>query len=445
MPRTYLRVLLTFKTTKSVARLIQPLQCALNDTAQQIPWLNGRVVTTESAAMKPSLELRWHSEDGSPTLHDLGSIPMSYDSAAADGMIPNALPAGIWPLQDVDNVAFLKDGAQAFSTGIFRFGDGQGVGLTICIHHNVTDAQGFTDLVRLWVSNLTGSGLRFSSDSRLDRLSKVLTSELTVANDQSLEALFARHAEYSQLPPSLPSEFPSCTSKLFAIPAAQAEASKKLLRNYTTKIHTTNTIICALIWSTITRIRNQRQPPASGNTRLAMAVNGRRCLGEDFSSPTNPYIGNIVLYSLAKLSKQDLNITQQESIQNFARICDTIAASNSRDKINCRHIAETYSLITRVKDYQSIFIGWDPLAGHDLTITSWADVGLYDIDFGPELGKPSFIRIPGAQADGVCIILPRKRLNRDDADKDIVEVLLMLRKDDMETLEKDSIWKGITS
>lgn len=90
----------------------------------------------------------------------------------------------------------------------------------------------------------------------------------------------------------------------------------------------------------------------------------------------------------------------------LARICEAITESHSTAWINPRHIAEVYHL---VDGYKPIFVDRDPFGSTDFTITSWADLDFYGIDFGARLGRPEFVRIPYMEASGVGLVLPRKR------------------------------------
>jgi hypothetical protein len=96
----------------------------------------------------------------------------------------------------------------------------------------------------------------------------------------------------------------------------------------------------------------------------------------------------------------------------------------------------------RVDDPRSLFVGWDLFGSRDVTITSWADMDLYNVDFGEGMGKPELLRLPYTDsADGVAIVLPRKR----GVEREMIEVVIMLRRDHMEELEKDSMWNTLLS
>ncbi|KAH8672395.1 hypothetical protein BGZ61DRAFT_428239 [Ilyonectria robusta] len=412
MPRTYIGALLTFSTTEPISSISPNFQRGLDGLLKQLPWLSGQVFpTTPAAGEAPGLEIRWDVNAPAPTIVDKGSIKEAFETLSAQGMPPSAIPADVWPVPAMIDEDLFAKGAPVFGASLFRFADNRGVGLCISIHHNTVDAAGFTEIVRLWAQSIAGS---VSSSSilglgRISQLSGALSSDLSAVSSQSIDSLFASHPD-------------KCMPKA----------------------PTTNTVVSALVWSAITRARLQRNPGLADETsRLAMAVNGRRRIGEEFSSPETPYIANNILYSLAKLSVEDLKASGGDNAEQLSKLCDIIAQSQSSTLVNSRHIAEVYSMANGMEDYRTMFVGWDLFGSRDLTITSWADLDLYEMSFGSELGSPDFIRPPYSEADGVGMVLPRKKVVAGaGASDEVVEVMVMLRRDDMEVLEKHGMWKA---
>lgn len=104
-------------------------------------------------------------------------------------------------------------------------------------------------------------------------------------------------------------------------------------------------------------------------------------------------------------------------------------------------MAEVYNLVENTKSPSAIFVGWDLFGSRDLTITSWADLDLYNMSYGRHLGVPEFVRVPYTEADGVVIILPRKKgADELNLSEEMVELMIMLRQDDIEFLEQDRTW-----
>ncbi|KAJ5481292.1 hypothetical protein N7475_000104 [Penicillium sp. IBT 31633x] len=372
-----------------------------------------------------------------------GAIAASYTSASSHGIPTEAIPSDVWPVPSMIDDVLLATGVPVFAASIFRFAD-QGVGLCVCLNHNAVDGTGFSEIMRLWARNVVDPGFTFSSSSqsRSDWLSESLSFDLQHTSSVSSEDLFILHPEYSTTPPVIPERSPSCTSKLFTISMHWIEILKDLMRKYTSKALTTNSVICALIWTTVTRVRMQRTPSLKGETsRLAMAVNGRQRIGKNFSPPESPYFGNTVLYSLSKFPAGTLSASDDAPVRSLAEICDHIAQSQSLSVIDSRHIAEVYRLIDCMEDYRSLFVGWDLFGSRDLTITNWADIDLYGTDFGDVLGRPKFVRMPRMEADGVALILPRQRA----VPQEVLEIMVMLRRDRMDALENDPMWQTLLS
>ncbi|KAE8347281.1 hypothetical protein BDV24DRAFT_173169 [Aspergillus arachidicola] len=383
MPRTYIRVLLVFETAIATPAL---------------PWLSGQVFPATSIQHKASLEIRSNAGH-TRTLVDKGSIAASYTALSSHVMPMEAIPSEIWPVPSMIDDALSATGAPVFAASLFLFSD-QGVGLCVCLHHNAVDATGFTEIVRLWARSFSDPGFEFSNppQGRLERLSKALSTYPEEISSLLSKDLFALHPKYSKVLPAMPTEFPSCTSKLFKVSIHRINVLNETL-----------VLLCALIWTTITRVRANRNPAiASETSRLKTA---------------NPYFGNAVLYFLTNCSVELLVTSDKEALRSLADICDCSSESESHFKINSRHVAEAFRSVDCIEDY------------------SWADLDLYTMHFGPVLGRPKFVIFPCMVVDGVAIILPRQR----DSSEEEREIMVMLRRDDMGSLESDSMWRSLIS
>ncbi|KAH8897256.1 hypothetical protein GQ53DRAFT_818529 [Thozetella sp. PMI_491] len=448
MPKTYIRVLMTFRTARTIDSISESLQAGLETTVKSVPWISGRVSQSNSRQGNPSnLEIRWAVPEITPKILDMGSIEASYKELSAQNMPSRAIPERVWPVSDLTDQVSETAGARVFAAGLFSFGDHEGIGLCVCMHHSSVDAKGFTEVLGLWARNTTSPELEGPAiaGTRLNRLSDMLHSGLNVSAQESLESLLALHPEFSTQPPTIPTSFPACTSTLFSIPIERINAHREALRSSSKFPQTINTVLCALLWSSITRARMHGN---EGNhsfhtSRLAIAVNGRPRVEGKHSSSGGPYLGNMVVYALAKLATEGLVYSNTGAARRLSGVCDAIAESTSPAKITSGHVAEICRLVNKSENPGKIFVGWDLFSSRDLTITSWATFDLYDLCFGGGLGKADFIRLPYTEADGVCIILPRKRpdFSREYGEK--VEVVVMLRNDHMERLQEDYLWQTL--
>ncbi|KAL4901849.1 transferase family-domain-containing protein [Aspergillus multicolor] len=465
MPRTYIKVLLVFDGASSASpaqqSVTQTLQEGLDKLVKKVPWLSGRVF---SAQGNKGLETRYE-EGGRPLLLDKGAVT----ATATDGT-----PAQVWPVLE----SAFEDGAPVFAASVFRFapspvpGDhagenpSQGIGLCVCMHHSAVDATGFTEIIKLWAENVKNRSVAFPSGPEVTprhvQLSEALSPDLQDfrSTTPSRESLLAQHPEYSTTPPAPPtafhshSLFPPCTSKPFTISINWLNTLKELLQKHTStkKPPSTNTLLCALLWTTITRARSRRDPSLLSKTtsRLVTAVNGRSRL--ELKEPNeHAYLGNTVLYALTPYPAADLASSTSDADPEpdvyprraLAAICDRISEAQGPCTINRRHIAGVYALHENVSP---VFPGWDLFGSRDVVVTSWADQDLYGVDFGEGLGSPNAVKFPATEkgpfADGVVAVLPRQR---GEGEAERIEVLVMLREDDMAALEGDSLWQTLVS
>ena len=98
-------------------------------------------------------------------------------------------------------------------------------------------------------------------------------------------------------------------------------------------------------------------------------------------------------------------------------------------------------------DVRSVVPGWVQGAGPDLSVTSWACMGLHDegCDLGPLVGRPEYTRLPPVDSDGFLIILPRKRGREQQGDaaetvEERIEVGAVLDVRDHAFLGSDAVW-----
>ncbi len=458
MPGSYVQAFLTFSTSEPTSTVLPLLQQGLDKVVARFRWVSGRVVPTVSASgQPPSLEIRWDASHPTPVLIDKGVISGGYEALSSQNMPPKSIPADVSPLKpQTPGNAAASSGAPVFAASVFRFSDGKGLGLCVYVHHNTVDATGFTELLSFWARAMQGllvGSERAGLWPRLARLTDALRPDLDSASIQSVEDLWASHPEHSQVAPVLPSEFAPGTCELFRISTrnidelkrqvqAQVQAQVQTQGRTTTNPTTTTNLVTALMWQAVTRARAHRSTALGlgegATTRLATAVNGRARIGPGFSTPDDPYFGNVVLYALAELPVSKVGACSQASEECLADISDAIFESQSSRQISKRSIAELCSLVGRVGDYRDIFVGWDLFSSRDFTVTSWNGLGLYDLDFGKGLGKPQHVRPPYAGADGVGFVLPKKALG-----ENTVEVMVMLRKDDMAFMMKDEAWVAL--
>lgn len=443
MPKVYISLLLAFRTSEPFNEVLQRLQSGLDATTEKIPWISGRVCFTgDSDQQVAHGGIRYALIPSPPQIVDRGFIDKPISSLAAHAMHSSTIPEDVWPLGDLQ----ANGNSLVFGASVFRFKNNEGLGLCVCMHHSAVDAAGFTEVLRVWAQETTalGSTRLQCTGNRLCRVSEALTSQISEASSKDTSELFGLLPEYSPIPPAMPSSFPSFASQMFTISTERLDIYKGCFLHHLETPPSTHAVLCGLLWSLITQIRAQHKENTTApiSSRLIMAVNGRLRIDPNFSPPDNPYLGNLILYASAEGSFEALQ-RAADSPRGQAELCSTITQSYGPAKINRQHIANVFELGRQARDCSTIFPGWDLFDHKDLTITSWADLDLYQMGWGSALGQPEFVRFPSSAADGVCIVLPRRRVESACHHENAVELVIMLKAEHMEALKADDLWQSL--
>ncbi|KAI9154749.1 Trichothecene 8-O-acetyltransferase [Paramyrothecium foliicola] len=440
MTDIYFAVLLTFQPSSQIETAIQNHKRGLEGLCKTIPWITGRIVQADPTEKQQlSLQMQWSVNDEVLQLCDKGTVALSYEQLAAEGMQPSSIPSHVWPQDDVNAKSDFTMGSPVFSASFFRFSNDTGLGLSILVHHKSVDIAGLAMLIRQWAASTANRPVeRFitSHNHRQKFLSVVLGDHLETANSQSVETLMQLHRCNTVVPPSRPAKLPARASKVFRLSVAQINTLRPSLIKLGVAVPTTNTILTALVWQAITRARTQRDPALlTRNSRLTTSVKCRKRLS------SGSYFGKFVVFARAELSMTEMSASEVNYQRQLAWICSNIDKMQSSEEIDRRRFAEVYSLCQRIGGNNLISAGEVSLEPNDILITSYANTDFYDLDFGPRLGKIDFFRPYDFAMDSVLYILPRERTykGRDAADE-VIEIFAMLRQDDMEVLERDPIW-----
>jgi trichothecene 3-O-acetyltransferase len=466
MPVTYTRLFLVFQTSNQ-AEAVKSLQEGLEKTCYQIPYIKGTI--SRQSFNRNLLAISWSVDTPVPQLEHITATLPSLDTLTSEGaplsyFTNNLSPLGVRPLTGPDAEV------PAFAASYTQI-DG-GLVLCICVHHTLMDGTGVGELIRVWAANTKSSfpakemGLDNAEPMHRLYLLTGKKSPSEIVHDMSVDQLMRKHPEFARLSATNAKEMVSAPqapsiSKIFNFKVSKISAAKVILaQKHGITDATAYHILAAVVWSSVCRIRHTRLgDKAPAFSKLGFAVNGRKYLNKDVSEKV--YTGNINLFGLAMLSTEKLDAavnapfpTQSESSgADLTSLVPIIQAKMSAiSRVTASYIAEVISLIQQSPDVTDIIPGWNALDGLDLTMTSWANLPVYDCDFGEQLGKPKFVRPPFAQWDGLTIILPRRRQEvssntgskGDDDQEEVIEVITMLRKDDIESLEKDHVWRSWT-
>jgi hypothetical protein len=248
--------------------------------------------------------------------------------------------------------------------------------------------------------------------------------------------------------PSLSGVSRQKSSRIFAFSGDKLKYTKDFLADNDNCHVTINSILSAVIWCNVTRIRLSRrlqQPPISFS-RFFQLVDGRQRLGLTINKP-GPYLGNVVFTSSADIPLDVLATRGTFDQQSISLMAPTIRAiGDAASQVTADYISGFLSVLQQVQDLGSLGVGRMSQHGVDFCASSWANLPLYECDFGPVFsqdcaetkeGTPLFVRYPYIEfADGNMIVLPRRRTP--NGKDETIEACVMMVEDDLTALAEDA-------
>jgi hypothetical protein len=489
MPKLYVGLFLIF-STQSPTVAIKNLEAGLQKVNERLPYIQGRVFATEgNTEGRGRLAVKWSAADKNIQLRKacvegLGARSlsgMSYEKLRDENAPLHYFPANLSPLSAWRHLQPNTSCGQDVPVlaANYTLLDG-GVVIGLCIHHGVMDGAGIAEFIRFWANctrcgNVSGMPAPDPDEPlHRDRLLQLATCRApdgkaepdreneTRPRKRSFRKLFTRHPEFTLqsdltatagLP--LPPPSPMGWSKMFAFDVSKLDAIKTSLQYETSEQITTNTILSALVWSCITHVRATRREGGLGalSSKLGFTINGRTRLPRGGALTDSPFLGNVVLYGLSEMTVvelervglachavadsgfSDLGMANRDS--PLAPVAREI--SNAINRVTQEHIAEVVDLVDQAPDARDIGPGWNSFHAADIILTSWANMGLYQSDFGAGVGKPKFVRVPEIETDGFVIVLPRKRTSAEGG-VESTEVVVAMHPEDIAALEK--VWRS---
>lgn len=435
MLRGITRFLLCFvmpeKADKS--RVIEMLQNGLSETVKQMPFLSGRVY--EGRGARNEVEVLFRRGDN-VKLRIRDDPMVSYAELREKKLPPSMLKDEV--LSPMPNMPDPAKKWQPVIAAQATFVKG-GVFLCLCFHHSVGDGVGFGTFVQLLGKNCSGV-----HDRRFDKVaSDNMARENLFQNIDS--TMIKRGHEYHEykiqdpkkIAPLDPNclEIPSCSARLFYFSASslrklKTDASPK----DSNKWISTHDALGALAWRCISKARSNGNDPQA-TTKLVVPVN---CRPHIKSHLPDLYIGNTSVCALPELR-----------YSTAIKAGLDILASHIREGTKTINEAYILGLIEHIKkgkgDLNRIKPAMQSFLGNDITYVSWTDFPVYDVDFGPLLGKPEWFRCPYRALDGVVKVLPRRKGIRPGSEEEGLEVNIELNTDAMEKLLRDPLWNTFAS
>lgn len=427
---------------------IDVLQTALKKTCDQLPYLKGKVSAKDISERKQSF-LIIDPSDLTPQLEERLAPRgvVSYSELKANR---TPFPPEIFP-----SPAPTADGAPVLGASYTKIEGG----LVVCIvtNHKVVDGSGYSEILRLLSNNARGvaseSSVPTSSpdpEEIYHRRLRILGGKPEVPEDVralSFEEILARHPEYTLKSQKIGEKTTGVignletgpgTNRVFAFSGAKIEAVKLALKDkLPSQYLTVNNILTAITWALITQVRATRPEGALSATTSKMdyPVSGRHLVGASLLKP--PFLGNAISYAQTEHSIAGLSFLPSiDEVEKLIPVIDAVASAS--DHLTASHIASVVHLSDTNPDLSDVTMSWLFNGPGDLHFISWAQVGIYELDFGTSIGRPGYMRSAFIKLNGVVTFLPRRRMQQDDEE---IEVSVLLREDDMERLAANATWQ----
>ncbi|KAK7752551.1 hypothetical protein SLS62_005519 [Diatrype stigma] len=409
MPRAYVRQIFAFPSSnESVAK---SLQDGLTGVIEEVPYLLSGVVSEDFPEGSVSLIEPYQSLDDLFSWQDL-SPSIGYARMKEDKFPPAAF--NVPELIPPDTIPPYPTPAPVFRARLSLVKGG--FLLCIAAHHNTTDITGFGALLKLWASRCragssesTGFDHKWLDRSALfqsEKRSSISVPELLHIREPN-EPTRARRTGEGAL------EF---KTGVFFFPWRTLQEIKQATNDRITALEprswvSTGDILTALLWSAVIEAESSASSSGlQGNSTIGLPVNFRSRLS--ISLPKD-YMGAAFVMTAATASLKDLKAfpgtdgsedaeTKVAAMNALSRIALEIRKSIT--SVDEPAIRKVFEYIDSQADIRSIILG----PRHDgISLVSWADQGVYELDWGEVIGRCEAVRLPKLMYKRYPIIQPR--------------------------------------
>ncbi|KAH6971223.1 transferase [Ilyonectria sp. MPI-CAGE-AT-0026] len=402
MPRLYgARWILCFplQPGTDTAQVYENLKLGLAHTIKSVPWIGGNIAPEEGQDPKDNRIQIVDSSDGVrfPYCDLTGTLP-SYEELRKDNF-----PLSKLSTAQLGPIGVFAEGPQPVMAAQANFIQ-NGLLLAVGVHHSACDASALDNIVGIWSANTaaaSGSGSFTTYDAQSNDRSPLMKGMSGAQLGDFPEYILVPSAGSSM--PQMPATFqmPPLVTRIFRFSPEALAGLKAAAAAFST-----HDALCAFIWRHMTLAR--RNPDAStsgtdGNSGdetsvLAFAVNIR-----GHTSPPLPptYLGNASMASVTSRFPTS-TLTADDGLSHAAAaVRKSLAAFRSPSRVPL-----TIGILNSRPDPTDFKLSYNAFLGPDIVSTSWADLRVYQNDWGV-LGCVESFRTPGEGADGVIVVFPR--------------------------------------
>lgn len=430
MPRSYITQILCFSTINPQVPCI--LKDGLAGTLADVPYLTCEVVEANSPKGSVMLSKTTQSLDDLFDIKDI-SPTADYDTLKLANFSPSSLDRLDTSHADLKISGVGPQPVFRATLSLIR----NGYLLCVSVHHSTTDITGFGALLKIWASHCrTGSSKSIQfADDWLDR-GRLLP---TPTNPLGRCPEYLHIREGSPRRKNLEDPGDAMESVIFNFHKQRLQSLKADVIRYLSGEMTwvsTSDILTAVLWSALSFAELQGDAHFAGSGTFSKHDDRSIRIPVNFRSRYRPslpknYLGAAFGISLATAKKIDLeNIAIGADGNLFLSALARVAASVRKavNLINEQNMRSVVEYLAAQSDLRGIELGPHSTSP---SIVSWADQGIYDLDWGCKIGDCDAVRLPGLKNKRWPIVLPRHQ-NGD------LEVFVRLPKRQIDILE--NVW-----
>ncbi|QYT06116.1 hypothetical protein H0G86_012982 [Trichoderma simmonsii] len=398
MPRSFISQILCFPSTNP--RIYEVLRDGLAGTLTDVPYLASRIVARTHPKGSVALSSPCDSLGDLFRVQDIATT-VDYNDLKAGGFRPSLFDG-------LDLFSADLNPANTSPSPVFRAVLSLVKGgclLSVSLNHSTADITAFGSLLKIWASHCkTGSSEEIQfSQHWLDRTAIVNSSRHAPAN-----APLLLHKENSS-PSSQPSKPVEIETTFFRYSAESLKSLKvevsKHLPDGTSWVSTSD-ILTALLWgsATFSEFPDDDNNTASDFCSMRIAVNCR----SRYSPPLpKNYLGAAFGVSLVTAKKVDLVDIGRSSGETYSISAIANVAAAIRQSVNVIDEDKMNTIVNHLsaqEDVTGLKLCEQPAS---VSIVSWADEGVYELDWGTELGHCEVVRLPTFKTKRYPVVFPR--------------------------------------
>lgn len=431
MPRSYIRQILCFPSSSPQTPRI--LKDGLVGTLTDVPYLACGIVDGDSLKGSVALSEPYQTLDNLFSIQDLSSN-VDYCSLKSENFTPSSMDGlDLFPLeQNADKQPLPVSRATLF---LVR----HGYLLCVSIHHSTTDITGFGALLSIWASHCrTGNSraVQFSANW-IDR--EKLRFTPTDSSQRCPDLLHVRQNLEKRRNLKIPASS-EMESSIFQFQRQGLEIMKNQVIGLLPRGMpwvSKGDILTAILWSAIVITEPQNDTgllePVNGERVIRIPVNFRH----EYRPPLpRGYLGAAFGISLATARESDLRCIATSTdttifLPPLARVAAAIRKAITM--VNEKNMRSAVQHLAAQRDVSKIGLGPH---NDSPSIVSWADEGIYDLNWGGKIKDCDAVRLPRLVKKRYPIVLPR--LPSGD-----LEVFIRLDKEKMHILKTQWVRLGV--